>query len=563
MTISAILRERRQIMKQRWGLVLLVAIISFLSGGWLLQRGVTSDGNVYQQARLFDDVLGHVSTYYVDSIGETDLYQKATRGMLEQLKDPYSVLLTGDDYKALTEQTSGNYAGLGIQIDVRDGWITVVAPLPETPAERAGIETGDQIIEVDSKSTEGWKNDEAVKALRGEAGSKVGITIRRAGINDPIKYQLTRAQIHMRSVPPGTLFDTGVGYISLNPVSETSAEELRQEITAMKGKGMKPLIMDLRGNPGGLLDQGVKVADLFLDSRQEIVSTRGRARGATKEFYDEAKQAWPDLPIIVLVNDGTASAAEIIAGALQDHDRAVVVGAPTFGKGLVQTLFPLGEGVALKLTTARWYTPSGRTIQRIAKDEEDQATQAAMAVVADTVLNAPDKASTDSALKQRPIFHTAAGCVVRGGGGIVPDLVVRPDTLTASEREFAKALGNGFPQYRDALTSIALEAEETHGVRAESSKVTPAMRQEVSTRLRSHDVDISESVFNGAGALIDEQLGYEVARYVFGRPAEFRRRAANDAQMQTAMGLLRKAQTPKELLSLSRAGVPAATAQNQ
>jgi carboxyl-terminal processing protease len=549
-------------MKQRWGLIGLVAVISFLSGGWLLQRGVASGGNVYQQARLFDDVLGHVNSYYVDSIGETDLYQKATRGMLEQLKDPYSVLLTGDDYRALTEQTSGNYAGLGIQIDVRDGWITVVAPLPETPAERAGIETGDQIIEVDGKSTEGWKNDQAVKALRGEAGSKVGITIRRAGIPEAIKYRLTRAQIHMRSVPPGTLFDSGIGYISLNPVSETSAEELRQEIAAMKAKGMKSLLMDLRGNPGGLLDQGVKVADLFLDTRQEIVSTRGRARGSTKEFFDEARQVWPDLPIVVLVNDGTASAAEIIAGALQDHDRAVVVGAPTFGKGLVQTLFPLGEGVALKLTTARWFTPSGRTIQRIAKDEEDQANQAAMAVIEDTVLGAPDKESTDSALKERPIFHTDAGRVVRGGGGIVPDLVIRLDTLTASEREFAKALGTNLPQFRDALTSIALEAKKTHGVKSESFKVTPEMRQQVFNRLRARKVDISQDAFQGAGALIDEQLGYEIARYVFGRPAEFRRKAANDSQMQTAIGLLRKAQTPKELLSLARVTTPGATAQN-
>jgi carboxyl-terminal processing protease len=549
-------------MRQRWGVVVLVAIISFLSGGWLLQQGVASDGNVYQQARLFDDVLGHVSSYYVDSIGETDLYQKATRGMLEQLKDPYSVLLTGDDYKALTEQTSGNYAGLGIQIDVRDGWITVVAPLPETPAERAGIATGDQIIEVDGKSTEGWKNDEAVKALRGDAGSKVALTVRRAGITDPIKYHLTRAQIHMRSVPPGTMFNGGVGYISLNPVSETSAEELRQEIASMKAKGMKSLVMDLRGNPGGLLDQGVKVADLFLDARQEIVSTRGRARGSTKEFYDEARQVWPDLPIVVLVNDGTASAAEIIAGALQDHDRAVVVGSPTFGKGLVQTLFPLGEGVALKLTTARWFTPSGRTIQRIAKNEEDQATQAAMAVVADTVLGSPDKAATDSALKERPIFHTDAGRVVRGGGGIVPDLVIRPDTLTDSEREFAKALGSGLPQYRDALTSIALEAKTTHGVKSESFKVTPEMRQQVYERLRAHDVKISPEVFKGAASLIDEQLGYEIARYVFGRPAEFRRKVSDDMQIQTAMGLLRKAQTPKDLLSLARSSGSAATAQN-
>ncbi|HEV8178639.1 MAG TPA: S41 family peptidase [Gemmatimonadales bacterium] len=549
-------------MRQRWGVIGLVALISFFSGGWLLQRGAASDGNVYQQARLFDDVLGHVNTYFVDSIGETDLYQKATKGMLEQLMDPYSVLLTGDDYKALTEQTSGNYAGLGIQIDVRVGWITVVAPLPETPAERAGIETGDQIIEVDGKSTEGWKNDQAVKALRGEAGSKIGITIRRAGITDPIKYRLTRARIHMRSVPPGAMFDTGVGYISLNPVSETSAEELRQEIAAMRGKGMKSLIMDLRGNPGGLLDQGVKVADLFLDTRQEIVSTRGRARGSTKEFMDEARQAWPDLPIVVLVNDGTASAAEIIAGALQDHDRAVVVGAPTFGKGLVQTLFPLGEGVALKLTTARWFTPSGRTIQRIAKDEEDQATQAAMAVISDTVLGAPDEESTDSALKQRPIFHTDAGRVVRGGGGIVPDLVIRPDSLTTAERDFAKALGNGLPQYRDALTTIALEAKKTHGIKTESFKVTPEMRQQVYQRLRSKDVQIAPAIFNGAGKLVDEQLGYEIARYVFGRPAEFRRRAAQDLQMQTAVGLLRKAQTPKQLLGLAQANGSAVPAQN-
>jgi len=546
-------------MKQRWGLIVLVAVISFMSGGWLLQRGVASGGNVYQQARLFDDVLGHVNAYYVDSISETDLYDRATRGMLEQLKDPYSVLLTGDDYKALTEQTSGNYAGLGIQIDVREGWITVVAPLPDTPAERAGVATGDQIIEVDGKSTEGWKNDEAVKALRGEAGSKVTITVRRSGVVDPLKYNLTRAQIHIRSVPPGTLFDGGVGYIGLNPVAETSAEELRSEITSMKSKGMKSLILDLRYNPGGLLDQGVKVADLFLDAKQEIVATRGRARGSTKEFYDEARQAWPELPIVVLVNDGTASAAEIIAGALQDHDRAVVVGTPTFGKGLVQTLFPLGDGVALKLTTARWYTPSGRTIQRIAKDEEDQATQAALAA-SDTVPGAPDKEHTDSAIRTRPIFHTDAGRVVRGGGGIVPDLVIRPDTLSGPEKDFAKALGSHLPEYRDVLTTFALEYKKSGTIKSESFTVTPEMRQQVYQNLRAKGIDLTPQIYQGATGLIDDQLGYEIARYVFGRPAEARRRFRDDKQFQTAMSLLRKAGTPRELLGLatsSRAAVPA------
>jgi carboxyl-terminal processing protease len=549
-------------MKQRWGLIVLVAVISFVSGGWLLQRGVASGGNVYQQARLFDDVLGHVNAYYVDSISETDLYDRATRGMLEELKDPYSVLLTGDDYKALTEQTSGNYAGLGIQIDVREGWITVVAPLPDTPAERAGVATGDQIIEVDGKSTEGWKNDEAVKALRGLPGSKVTITVRRSGVADPLKYTLTRAQIHIRSVPPGTMFDGGVGYILLNPVAETSAEELHSEIASMKAKGMKSLILDLRFNPGGLLDQGVKVADLFLDSKQEIVATRGRARGSTREFYDEARQAWPELPIVVLVNDGTASAAEIIAGALQDHDRAVVVGTPTFGKGLVQTLFPLGDGVALKLTTARWYTPSGRTIQRVAKNEEDQANQAALAATGDTVPVSAEKEHSDSAIRTRPIYHTDAGRVVRGGGGIVPDLVIRPDTLSAAEKDFAKALGSHVPEYRDVITTFALESKKSGAIKSESFTITPEMRQQVYQELRAKAIDVTPQLYQGASGLIDDQLGYEIARYVFGRPAEARRRAHDDKQLQTAMGLLRKAGTPRELLGLASSSRMAAPAQN-
>jgi carboxyl-terminal processing protease len=548
-------------MKQRWGVIVTVSVISFLSGGWLLQRGTAAGGNVYQQARLFDDVLGHVSAYYVDSLGETDLYQKATEGMLEQLKDPYSVLLTGDDYKMLTEQTSGNYAGLGIQIDVRDGWITVVAPLPETPAERAGVQTGDQIIEVDGKSTEGWKNDEAVKALRGVAGSKVTITVRRSGIPEPLKYPLTRAQIHIRSVPAGTMFDGGVGYISLNPVSETSAGELRQEITAMKRKGMKSLILDLRFNPGGLLDQGVAVSDLFLDSKQEIVSTRGRARGSTKQFFDDARQTWPELPIVVLVNEGSASAAEIIAGALQDHDRAVLVGTPTFGKGLVQTLFPLGEGVALKLTTARWFTPSGRTIQRTVESEEDQLEQAALEAT-DTLLGEPDPSASDSAIRARPVYRTGAGRIVRGGGGIVPDIVIRSDTLTEGEREFAKALGTNLPQYRDVLTGFALEQKSTKKVMSEAFTVTPEMRRQVFQQLQEKGVKLTPEEFDQGARLIDEQLGYEIARYVFGRPAELRRRVAADRQVQTALGLLRQAQSPKELLGLAVTARRAESAQN-
>jgi carboxyl-terminal processing protease len=333
-------------------------------------------------------------------------------------------------------------------------------------------------------------------------------------------------------------------------VSETSATELKQEITSLKGKGMKSLVLDLRLNPGGLLDQGVEVADLFLDTKQEIVSTRGRARGSSRQFVDEARQVWPNLPIVVLVNEGSASAAEIIAGAMQDHDRAVVVGTPTFGKGLVQTLFTLGENVALKLTTARWYTPSGRTIQRVARNEEEQFDIASRDTGA---VDAQPGTRTDSTAADSvaPIFHTDAGRLVRGGGGIVPDIVMRQDSTSPGERAFIEAVGSKVQEYRDVLTTYALDLKRDRGVTSEDFRVTPAMRSEVVARLGRKGIVLTPDVITQSGRLLDQNLSYEIARYVFGRPAEFRRRAQDDRQMQTAMDLLRKASTPAALLGLA------------
>src|SRR5213078_2082627 len=202
--------------------ILVVAVVSgvaLATGGWLLQREAAPEGSVYQQARLFEDVLAHVADYYVDSLDERQLYQMAIDGMLDQLKDPYSVFLRPDDFRQLSEATTGNYPGLGIQIDVRGGWITVVAPLPDTPAERAGIHTGDIIVALNGQSTEGWKQDSAVKALRGPAGTQADLQIRRAGIDKPITFKLTRATIHIRSVQLAMMLNDHVGYISLNPVS--------------------------------------------------------------------------------------------------------------------------------------------------------------------------------------------------------------------------------------------------------------------------------------------------------------------------------------------------------
>jgi carboxyl-terminal processing protease len=531
-----------------------VALAALVSGGWFLQRQTEPAGSVYQQARLFDDVLAHVADYYVDSLDERQLYQMAIDGMLDQLGDPYSVFLKPDDFRQLSEATTGNYSGLGIQIDVRGGWITVIAPLPDTPAERAGVQTGDRIVELDGRSTEGWNQEKAVKELRGPVGAKADLLIRRTGIDQPIKFNLTRATIHIRSVDPRItmMLDDKVGYIALSPVSESSTREVAAAIDTLLKQGMKSLIFDLRGNPGGLLDQGVAVSDLFLDPGKAIVETRGRAPGSSHEFSDTKPQSWPRLPIVVIVNGGSASAAEIIAGALQDHDRAVIIGTPTFGKGLVQSFWRLTPETGLKLTTARWFTPSGRTIQRVTRTEAEQEAQVIAA-----------QRGQDSKPDTTLAFKTDAGRTVYGGGGIRPDIYVVADTFTTAERTFIRTLGDKIPAYRDALTSYAIELKEGNRLANQSFTVTEAMVDEVVRRIRAKGAELPDSVVAGARTLLHQELGYEAARYVFGRSAEFRRRMADDQQVKRALALAQKAKSPQDLLTMAQAQPAPTTVRNR
>ena len=531
-----------------------VVSAALMSGAWFLQRETEPAGSVYQQARLFDDVLAHVADYYVDSLDERQLYQMAIEGMLDQLHDPYSVFLKPEDFRQLSEATTGNYSGLGIQIDVRDGWITVVAPLPDTPAERAGVQTGDRIVQLDGRSTEGWKQDQAVKELRGQASTAAELLIRRTGVDKPITYKLTRATIHIRSVDPRItmMLDDRVGYIALSPVSESSTRDVSQAIDTLLKQGMKSLIFDLRYNPGGLLDQGVAVSDLFLDPGKAIVETRGRAPGSSHEFSDAKPQLWPRLPIVVIVNGGSASAAEIIAGALQDHDRAVLIGTPTFGKGLVQSFWRLTPETGLKLTTARWFTPSGRTIQRVTRNEAEQEAQVIAA-----------QRGQDTKIDSTAVFHTDAGRTIYGGGGIRPDIYVVADTFTTGERAFIKALGDKAPAFRDALTAYAIELKEGNRLLSPNFSVTQAMVDDIVRRMRAKGADLPDSVIVGARTLITQELGYEAARYVFGRSVEFRRRMADDEQIKRALALADRAKSPQDLLTLATTQPAPSTVRNR
>jgi carboxyl-terminal processing protease len=515
-------------MPRRWTIPLVLALVVCFSGGWLLQREVGTDPG--EQERLFENVLSYVRDYQVDSLSESALYQRATSGMLKELHDPYAALLTGRDYDRLQERTTGDYAGVGLQVDARNGWITVVTPMPGTPAERAGVRSGDVLVEVKGESAAGWTMERVVKALRGETGTPVDISIRREGVETPLHFRLVRERIHQSAVPPGVMLDGGVGYIGMTMVRENCAAELAHEVDHMVGQGMKSMVLDLRSNPGGLRDEAVQAADLFLDSGQDILVSRGRAPGDNHRWTDGGPQRWRWLPIVVLVNRGTASAAEIIAGALQDHDRALVVGDTTYGKGIVQTLFPLGPRTALRITTARWYTPSGRSIQ---------------GAELDSVMGEEHGKVSEAT------YRSDAGRALSGGGGIIPDVALRPDTLSSSEQHFARALAGQVSVFRDVLTAYALELRRSNRLPNLDFVVTPEMRNEVRQRLAAKGVTVADSIFDGGERILGEQLGYEIARYQFGQEGEARRRVSEDPQVKDAVSLLHSASSPQALLGMA------------
>lgn len=535
--------------RQRIVVTTLVAVIAFASGGWLMQRqgGASGQGDptVYQQARLFDDVLSHVADYYVDSLDERQLYRMAIDGMLRELRDPYTSFLDGRELRSLTEATTGNYGGVGLQIEVRDGAIVVVSPLPETPAERAGLRTGDRIVSVNDSSTQRFNQDQAVRALRGPAGSEVHLRVERVGVQELISYHLTRAVIHSRAVRLAAMLDNNVGYIELYGFSEMTANELSAAIDSLKTAGMKALVLDLRWNPGGLLEEGIQVSDMFLDPGQEIVATRGRAQGATRTYSDRAPQRYPNLPLVVLVNGATASASEIVAGALQDHDRAVIVGTTSFGKGLVQSVFPLSNSASLKMTTSKWYTPSGRSIQRPFRTSDERD---------------PDEdVRPDTAV--RDTFKTDHGRAIRGGGGIGPDVVVRQDSgEVVARNRLQTALGRNVVKYTDALAAFALDPARRQTITNPMFQVTPNMREQFLALLRQRGVQLDQATINATWPFMEKQLGDQTARFVFGRAGEVQRLSTDDPVLATATRLAARAHSPAELFTLAAAEAPARAA---
>ncbi|MEK6725316.1 MAG: S41 family peptidase [Deltaproteobacteria bacterium] len=352
-------------MGKRKGLFLVFFITTVGLGlvvGKSLAQKASGVGEAYESLKVFTDALSLIQKNYVEKVNSKDLAYSAMKGMLEGL-DPHSSFMNPDTFKEMQVDTKGEFGGLGIEITMKDGILTVVSPIEDTPAFKAGIKAGDIIIKIDGKGTKDLTLMDAVKMMRGPKGTQVTITVVRETFTEPKDFTVTRDIIAVKSVKSKTL-ESGYGYVRVAQFQEKTDTDLDNVLDKMEKEngGLKGLVLDMRNNPGGLLDQAVKVSDDFLESGL-IVYTDGRIEGQKMTFSAKKEGTRPNYPIVVLVNSGSASASEIVAGALQDHGRALILGTQTFGKGSVQTIYPLEDGSALRLTTARYYTPSGRSIQ--------------------------------------------------------------------------------------------------------------------------------------------------------------------------------------------------------
>ncbi len=399
-------------MKRSGVAVVLSLVVAGAVVGALFGSGVQAKVDRYTEfLRRYTYVLRLVEEQYVTDVDPKDLVHASIRGMLRKL-DPHSNFLPKREYTQLQERQQGSYHGLGISVQMREGNLTVISPFEGTPAYRLGIRSGDIISRIEGVPTHGVELDDAVKKLRGPKGSEVTISITRAGYDQPLDFTIVRDKIDLKSVPYAFMLDDNTGYLRISDFTETTDGELHENLVELQMEGAEDLILDLRDNPGGLLDQAVLVSNTFLEKGALVVYTEGRSQGSDVQYLAEQASSHSDMPVVVLVSRGSASASEIVSGAIQDHDRGLILGETTFGKGLVQSIYRISEGNGLALTTAQYFTPSGRSIQR----------EYAAGSFDDYYY---DARSEEREAPQGEVKYTDLGREVYSGGGIEPDIHVQ------------------------------------------------------------------------------------------------------------------------------------------
>jgi carboxyl-terminal processing protease len=525
-------------------------VLSALAGGLFGSNALARQDEVTQQYRVFTTALQAVEREYVDEVPSDRLVYGAIDGMLHTL-DPHSSFFDPKAYAQMRERQEGHYYGLGITIQSIDGDITVMSIFEGSPAYKTGLRRGDVLAKVrDEKGNDlemkGWTTDQAVKKLKGPKGTLVNISIKRRGYEGLINMDVVRDEVHITTVRAAFMIDKETGYVKLDQFTETSDRELGDALQKLSASGMKRLVFDLRENPGGALDQAIRIANRFLPKNDMIVYTKGRVPNANQEYRATEQGQYTTLPVITLVNRNSASASEIVSGALQDHDRALIVGETTFGKALVQSVYPISEGAGVAVTTGRYYTPSGRLIQRPWDAAFDEY----------VTYTLREQTGGERQHKASDLKYTDAGRKVYSGGGVEPDKFVagasyegfnptRFGRLLSARQEFANFADHYFAEGDTRLSA----ANKNKKPIARGFVVTDAMLKEFRDFLvETRKLKIDEESFAKDETYIRTMIHFEIDSALFGMDEARKNLIAKDPQAQFALGLFGEAEN---LLALS------------
>jgi len=519
--------------------VVMISLIALLLGMQL--NSVISSDNIYEQLNKFKDVLSLTEKYYVEDVDTQKLVEAAINGMLGKL-DPHSAYIPSLQMQRVTEEFQGSFEGIGIEFDILGDTLTVIAPIPGGPSEALGIQAGDKIVKINDESAIGIKREDVLKKLRGPKGTRVRVSILRVVAKNQLEFEIVRDKIPLYSVDVSFMVDDQTGYILINRFSQTTRDEFVSAMEKLKQQGMKKLVIDLRNNPGGYLDQAFRMADELLPKGKKVVYTKGRRPEFSEEYISSGNGRFDKGSLIVMVNHGSASASEIVSGAVQDWDRGLIVGESTFGKGLVQRQFDLPDGSAFRLTIARYYTPSGRLIQRPYGKDLDDYRKAAFDREEEEGENLEHKEESDSTA---PRFKTAGGRIVFGGGGITPDYIVKFDRYSDyAVRLFGSGTLNEYNnRYMERFGTKLRDAYGRDLKRfIQEFRVSEEMEKEFLAVAKGKGVEFNEEQYEKDRRRILAQVKAQIGRTIFGNEGRFRVILAEDNQFQKALTLFPEAE---------------------
>jgi carboxyl-terminal processing protease len=516
--------------------IVVFLVVSAMFVGTQFNNLISGD-TIYDQLRKFGDVVSLTERFYVDEVDSEELIEAAVKGMLGSL-DPHSVYIPAEQMERVQEEFRGSFEGIGIQFEILRDTINVVAPVAGGPSDRLGIQSGDKIVRINDETAVGLSNEDVQSKLRGPKGTEVSVHVHRTGMRELLQFDIVRDKIPLYSVSVSLMFDDNTGYIRVNRFSATTYSEFMDAMDKLQKAGLERLVLDLRDNPGGYLEEAFKMADVFIPNGKKIVYTKGRNVQFNEEYLATGGSIYEDMPLIILLNAGSASASEIVSGAVQDWDRGLIVGERSFGKGLVQRQFDLRDGSAFRLTTAKYFTPSGRLIQRPYDQGADAYRMEAYQHLFEDEDEYLEAMSADTS--EQPVYYTDGGRVVYGGGGITPDVIVKSSRWTELGARIVSR--NLFRLYHTEYMNRhgqALQAEYRDAIEKfrNDFTVTEDHLNDFIAFVESNNIEVNPEDLEKDKEFITSYLKAEIGRSILGEEGFYMSRLESDQQFLRAVSL--------------------------